>query len=77
MSGGRRCACGLEHAVVSQRNCNHSAFNGGRHAFSEYSAIACTQCGWVWRTKARYVERLPDGEPHATEPRWVRSIEAP
>jgi len=51
------------HHVVAQRRCNHSAFNGNRYTPSAYSEVRCTVCGRVWRTKAAYVDTLPDVEP--------------
>jgi hypothetical protein len=43
---------------VSQRQCNHSAFNGYRRMSSRYSEIMCLHCGAVWRTAASYVPKL-------------------
>lgn len=52
------------HWVVVQRKCNHSAFNGYHFTPSDYSAVQCNPatggCGRVWRTKAAYVDKLPD-----------------
>ena len=48
--------------TVYQRHCNHSAFNGYHWTPSDYSLIRCERCGRLWRTKARYVVRLPDGK---------------
>jgi hypothetical protein len=45
---------------VTQRNCNHSTFNGNRRAASSYSAVHCLLCHASWRTKAQYVDELPD-----------------
>jgi hypothetical protein len=56
-------ACGREHRAswrVIQRHGNASAFNGYRWADSDYSAVRCGGCGRVWRTRAAYVESLPD-----------------
>lgn len=49
---------------VTQRNCNHSAFNGYRMTPSEWSCVVCTapDCPGIWRTKARYVDELPDAK---------------
>lgn len=51
-----------EHWVVLQRKCNFSAFNGYRRTRSAYSSVECQApgCGRVWRTKAAYVDGLPD-----------------
>ena len=53
--------------VVVQRNCNHSAFNGYRWTPSVYSAVRCTVCEAMWRTKARYVDVLLDGKLRGEE----------
>lgn len=68
MSGGKACDCGEaakpveERAwLVSQRHCNHSAFNGGRRTWSAWSAVHCLECRAYWRTRAHYVGALADG----------------
>lgn len=50
------------HWVVLQRKCNYSAFSGYHFTESDYSAVQCQApgCGRVWRTKAAYVDKLPD-----------------
>jgi hypothetical protein len=48
------------HWVVEVRRANYSAFNGGRRTPSDYSQLHCTACGAVWRTKAAYVDQIPD-----------------
>lgn len=45
---------------VTVRKANYSAFNGGRRTPSAYSEIACGTCGRRWRTRAAYVDQLPD-----------------
>lgn len=50
---------------VIDRNCNYSAFNGYRRTPSDYSSVICLAFSWpqicaVWRTKANYVDTLPD-----------------
>lgn len=47
---------------VTVRNANYSAFNGGRRTPSEYSEVRCPLCSARWRTKAAYVDELPDRE---------------
>lgn len=47
---------------VHQRYCNHSAFNGYRETYSDYSGVHCANCRAVWRTKANYVKLLRDGK---------------
>lgn len=60
MSGGRFCRCAARKWRVTDRNCNHSAFNGSRYQWSRYSQIVCLHCGWIWRSKGQYVNALPD-----------------
>lgn len=72
MSGGNACKC-KERAkstddrdwTVTQRQGNRSAFNGYRHARSDYSEVVCGNCGARWRTRAVYVNRLQDDEARA------------
>jgi hypothetical protein len=45
---------------VEVRCANYSAFNGYAHTPSDYSQVRCLRCGNVWRTKAGYVNQLPD-----------------
>ncbi len=62
MSGGEACFA-EEHRPrwrVIDRKANHSAFNGGKRTPSAYSAIQCGACGAVWRSKAKFVDALPD-----------------
>jgi hypothetical protein len=64
MSGDTPCRCEKPDRarwVVVQRNCSHSAFAGYRYTPSAYSSVRCTACNGVWRTKAGYVDTLPDG----------------
>lgn len=49
--------------VVTQRLCNHSAFNGYHQTPSDYSQVLCPLCPQTWRTKAAYVSKLPDAPP--------------
>ncbi len=63
MSGGLHCVDPAGHRarwVVRARRCNHSAFNGGHRTPSAYSEVVCPVCGRRWRTRAAYVDRLPD-----------------
>jgi hypothetical protein len=50
--------------IVVHRNCNFSAFNGYSYTPSDYSLVLCDPgrggCGRRWRTKAAYVDDLPD-----------------
>lgn len=54
---------------VMQRWCNHSAFNGYRYTPSAWSAVICTApgCPSFWRTKAAYVNELPDHDGEERE----------
>lgn len=77
MSGGKTCSCDKKplwdlHWAVINRNCNYSAFNGYRYTTSDYSCVVCTACGAVWRTKAAYVERLPDARMKDGGGGWER-----
>ncbi|MBC9730694.1 hypothetical protein [Streptomyces sp. TRM68367] len=45
---------------VRVRRANYSAFNGYRRTPSPYSLVHCGDCGALWRTKAAYVDTLPD-----------------
>jgi hypothetical protein len=63
LSGGTACLYRkehFEHWVVTVRRANYSAFNGYHRTPSDYSEIRCTVCPTRWRTKAAYVDRLPD-----------------
>ena len=69
MSGGKACRCERSQDraswLVTARRCNFSAFNGYRRTPSAWSEIRCVEelggCGERWRTKAAYVDQLPDG----------------
>ena len=58
----RKKAIAERNWLVIDRNCNHSAFNGYRYEWSEYSLVHCRTCGALGRTKAEYVDSLKDGE---------------
>lgn len=64
MSQGDACTCQGKkdrrkyHRVIDD-HCNHSAFNGYHHTYSDYSGIICMACGSHWRSKAAYVKTLP------------------
>ena len=67
MSGGVSCKCQRPERVVTMRNCNYSAFNGYRFTPSRYSQVKCVQCGATWRSRAAYVDALPDATPEEPE----------
>lgn len=71
MSTGNKCKCGNQFLFVTQRLCNHSAFNGYRYTPSDYSAVRCAKCGMYFRTKSAYVSGLPDAPEN-----WFRMSEA-
>ena len=45
---------------VTARHQRTSAFDGYRTMGSDYSDVRCRVCRASWRTKAAYVESLPD-----------------
>ena len=59
----KACKCGTPQHHVVNRRCNYSAFNGYHRTPSRYSGLVCLNCGAMWRTKAKYVDRLPDAPP--------------
>jgi len=46
--------------VILQNHCRHSAFDGYKWAYSDYSTVHCLTCGTCGRTKAKYVDYLRD-----------------
>lgn len=63
MSMGNSCICkrkrgDIKDLVCLQYKCNYSAFNGYRYTPSDYSSVHCKRCGAVWRTKAKFVDKL-------------------
>ncbi|QDN64365.1 hypothetical protein [Streptomyces sp. S1D4-14] len=65
MSGGTACRDRRVHRPawrVLVRRANYSAFNGYHRTPSDYSELCCRTCGAVWRTKAAYVDTVPDAE---------------
>lgn len=53
----------LNLAVTAYRE-NFSHFEVGHHASSDYSEIACLECGNRWRTKSKDVERILERQPN-------------
>lgn len=45
---------------------NHSHFEVGHHAASDYSEVTCIECGTRWRTKSKDVERLWESQRRVT-----------
>jgi hypothetical protein len=77
MSMGTRCRHDRRFLMVTQRLCNHSAFNGYHYTRSAYSTVRCTICGSHYRTKAAFVNKLqnaPDGWQSMSEyelQKWI------
>jgi len=64
LSAGTSCLV-QEHRpgwYVTVRKANYSAFNGYHRTPSAYSEVRCPACPTTWRTKAKYVDTLPDAE---------------
>lgn len=59
--------------AVTQRRSNRSAFNGYHETYSDYSAIVCLSCGHGGRTKAAYVDELPNARLNK-QGRWEKAI---
>lgn len=61
MSKGMKCNCTNPSWIVVHYKHNHSAFETPKYSahLSRYSTIMCQNCGHVWRTKAKYVDKLP------------------
>lgn len=70
MSGGPACNCEgprserMKNWKVVQRHCNHSYFQypGGAKHYSDWSSVQCLKCHRFWRTKAKYIDELPDAK---------------
>ena len=65
MSGWNPCKCGTRiNWRVTRRNQNNSYFEApkGQAHYSKYSSVTCIskQCNGAFRTKANYVDSLPD-----------------
>lgn len=62
LSGGTACLDRghRPHWAVTVRKANYSAFNGYHRTPSAYSEVQCSACPTRWRTKAAYVDQLPD-----------------
>lgn len=60
------CRCpgdSIQHRVnwrVRDRKCNYSLKNNYVKTESPYSSVRCLACSRLWRTKAKYVDKLPD-----------------
>lgn len=69
MSGGKVCKCDKPDWEVVQYKCNYSSFEYPKRCYhrSEWSGVTCKNCGAYWRTKAKYVEDLPQREEIPTE----------
>lgn len=67
MSVSFRCHCPERRKPIAQRNwgisqrkCNYSAFSGYHYTPSDYSQVHCLSCLATGRTKAAFVDKLPD-----------------
>lgn len=58
MSGLPRCHCGDDHLRVIHYRHNHSVFERGHFAISNYSEVQCQKCLTRWRTKAEWVKAI-------------------
>lgn len=70
MSTGFGCQCEERKKPISERNWrvtkrnfNTSAFNGYHRTSSDYSTVTCLTCMTTGRTKANYVDSVPDVKP--------------
>lgn len=53
------------------RRHNRSAFRGYRETPSAYSEVTCPHDLARWRTRADYVDRLPDGDLAQVQREWA------
>lgn len=73
MSGGKSCQCSERIEPIKgtsnrpgrlwrviKRNENNSYFVKNRSQWSAYSCVLCLRCRTVWRTKATYIDHLPN-----------------
>jgi hypothetical protein len=80
MSGWIKCSCEKTQKekrnnwVVIHRNHNHSYFESpkGAEHYSDYSEVVCTKCSGSFRTKANYVDELPNGRWNGKKQKWER-----
>lgn len=70
MSFAGACRATNHTHVVIARHGNSSAFNGYHWTPSDYSHVLCLDTKLHWRTKAQYVETLPDINPEQ-ERKWL------
>lgn len=54
----RPCPAPLAEWTVLVYKANHSAFSGYARTRSSYSQLECDRCGFIWRSKAAYVESV-------------------
>lgn len=54
--------CKSTNLKILHYKCNYSSFQKPRGQWhsSNYSVIECKDCGQNWRTKAKYVDELPN-----------------
>ena len=73
MSVLKTCVCDKKNYRVVHKNHNHSHFEypkGAEHD-SAYSKIKCLECGWVFRSKAKWVDDVKDITKEETK-KWKR-----
>lgn len=52
--------CRGTQIVVRRRHVSYSAFNGYRAAWSAFCWVLCKKCPYMWKTKSRLADKLPD-----------------
>lgn len=65
MSAWISCTCeprDRENYVVMVRKGNYSYFESPKGGFhpSDYSLVKCLKCAGMWRSKAKYIDDLPN-----------------
>jgi hypothetical protein len=64
MSNGVMCKCEIKdkknwYVLTYHGNYSHFESPKGAFHYSRYSDVCCSKCGHTWRTKAKYVDELP------------------
>lgn len=66
MKGGISCKCSKtieerrKNWEIVNYKCNYSSFESPKNGYhpSDYSDLKCKKCSAMWRTKAKYVDKL-------------------